>query len=1059
MSVEDDAKLLHSLAWSHYMKYKEVVEDYAGLREAIELERKAIEASPADSLDHQKYSYYLGLELGDAFYHTGDVKDLDEAISLITTPLEQLPDNSTVKPAFMSNLGILFKEKYAADQLANVHDIRHRKSRRFEDLEAVLRLRRDSLSITADDWKEEKLARKLQLTASLCEVYEEKRTLSHLQEAIDLMRKAVAATSEDDPEWLAYVQLLSVRIYKLYLETGELSNLHEAINFVDIFLNKTGKDHPDWTSQVSNKSVYLAYIYERTGNLVHLEDAIRLGRESLKGSSDDDSSIKLALGNLATALSSRSMVTGSLIDLEEAISYARAALTMAPDSQPGRYAQLHNLGSILLKRFSRNPDVLSDLDEGIDLLSKALDSLFDDSPERVTFSSRLASGLEKRYEKYGSPQDLEEGIRISREAVAAMNDTHVERPSAVNTLAALLKKRCKAGGLLEDVDEAIEISQKALSSMPENSAFRTELWITVGDLFAAKFGRTWMTTDVEEAVKNYRLAVSHPTGDILRRIIAAASVMPLCLSLQEAYNIGREAIEFVPKIAAERSLESVDRQHLLSYARGLAASVTGAAIRLKKDPSDALTILESGRGILGSSLSEIRTDIKELQEAFPQLAERFTHMREELESRTSLHSSDQSQSLGEDEQSQRRSAAKEFNDLLSEIQQKPGFEDFLGPLTMDQIRVAAVYGPIVILNCSWMGCEGIIIQEEKVLSMVLNDLDDGEIIERAEGFDLGTIETLERLWDVITEPVLEVLGFTEPPSNGQEWPHVWWIPTGPLSRFPLHASGRHRERADKTVMDRVISSYSPSLKALIQGRRQREVIAGPAKALLIDMEHTPNKSRLPQAPGEIKSVGKVCESMAIRPVSVGHRKHEILSCLRDCKIFHFAGHGYTNGHNPSKSHLCLGDSRDSLTIGDILKLNLHEKSPFLAYLSACNTGRVQDDKFIDESIYHISAFQLAGFRHVIGTLWKVKDKHCVDVARITYEAIRDGGMTDESVCQGLHKATRELRDLWLDEMDEMDGKSEKAVSGVRRGMRDVIPCDDDEELAPAYWVPYVHFGV
>jgi CHAT domain-containing protein len=77
--------------------------------------------------------------------------------------------------------------------------------------------------------------------------------------------------------------------------------------------------------------------------------------------------------------------------------------------------------------------------------------------------------------------------------------------------------------------------------------------------------------------------------------------------------------------------------------------------------------------------------------------------------------------------------------------------------------------------------------------------------------------------------------------------------------------------------------------------------------------------------------------------------------------------------------------------------------PFLAYLSACGTGRTQNNRFVDESIHLISACQLAGFRHVIGTLWEVNDQSCVDVARITYEGMKDGKMSDESVCLGLHR--------------------------------------------------------
>jgi hypothetical protein len=158
----------------------------------------------------------------------------------------------------------------------------------------------------------------------------------------------------------------------------------------------------------------------------------------------------------------------------------------------------------------------------------------------------------------------------------------------------------------------------------------------------------------------------------------------------------------------------------------------------------------------------------------------------------------------------------------------------------------------------------------------------------------------------------------------------------------------------------------------------------------------------------------------------------------------------------------------------------HGNLPFLAYLSACGTGQIRDQTFSDESIHLINACQISGFRHAIGTLWEVNDQVCVDIARITYEGMRDGGMTDESVCRGLHNASRELRDRWLNtpagdkhgrrlgKVDTQPVKGVKSVKiasslydgdGDRRGdglSRDIASCDDEE---PGLWVPYVHFGV
>ncbi|KAL2274246.1 hypothetical protein FJTKL_03558 [Diaporthe vaccinii] len=65
-----------------------------------------------------------------------------------------------------------------------------------------------------------------------------------------------------------------------------------------------------------------------------------------------------------------------------------------------------------------------------------------------------------------------------------------------------------------------------------------------------------------------------------------------------------------------------------------------------------------------------------------------------------------------------------------------------------------------------------------------------------------------------------MLGFVEPPISGG-LPHLWWVPTGPLTRFPLHAAGHHMKRSGETALDRVVSSYSPTIKSIIHTRQQR----------------------------------------------------------------------------------------------------------------------------------------------------------------------------------------------------------------------------------------------
>jgi len=82
------------------------------------------------------------------------------------------------------------------------------------------------------------------------------------------------------------------------------------------------------------------------------------------------------------------------------------------------------------------------------------------------------------------------------------------------------------------------------------------------------------------------------------------------------------------------------------------------------------------------------------------------------------------------------------------------------------------------------------------------------------------------------------------------------IPTGPLCLLPIHAAGYHCEPSSRTVLDRVISSYSPSIKALLYARRNRAQrdpsrCRASGKTVLISMGTTPENSKLAFAEKEM----------------------------------------------------------------------------------------------------------------------------------------------------------------------------------------------------------------
>lgn len=167
----------------------------------------------------------------------------------------------------------------------------------------------------------------------------------------------------------------------------------------------------------------------------------------------------------------------------------------------------------------------------------------------------------------------------------------------------------------------------------------------------------------------------------------------------------------------------------------------------------------------------------------------------------------------------------------------------------------------------------------------------------------------------------------------------------------------------------------------------------------------------------------------------------ILSALKTCTVFHFAGHAESHPSDPLKSSLLTTDwEKNPLTIEDFVQLNLGRTSPRLAYLSACTTSESHQGEFYDDAVHMMTACQMAGFQHVIGALWRVSDQCYANVAGLVYKMITDSGFIDrDKIAWSVHKAVRLLRDI----ADEGGDKREKDV---------------DKRSDPLVWAAFIHVG-
>jgi hypothetical protein len=107
------------------------------------------------------------------------------------------------------------------------------------------------------------------------------------------------------------------------------------------------------------------------------------------------------------------------------------------------------------------------------------------------------------------------------------------------------------------------------------------------------------------------------------------------------------------------------------------------------------------------------------------------------------------------------------------------------------------------------------------------------------------LSCLAWLWDAVAGPVLHDLRLDAAPAAGTPWPRLWWVPTGLLCSMPLHAAGHHDEPDPqaRTVFDRAVSSYAPTLRSLLRARWGPATTTG-QRGVVVSATDVPGHARL-----------------------------------------------------------------------------------------------------------------------------------------------------------------------------------------------------------------------
>lgn len=903
-------------------------------------------------------------------------------------------------------------------------------------------------------------------------------SISKIEEAILLTRKAIEIEQDPYPGRPPPLEILGCLLFLMtsilhgrHLSYGLAGSLDEAIRIMPEVIELTPPDHPERNERMKSLGDLLSSRFIETGAVTDLEEAIRV--TELSTAQGEQGGRVHVFETLGRRLRDKYERTRDPDDLEKAIKQTKKAVTLTTEQENDRPRLLSQLAHTFQTRYLAT-GATEDADEAIGLLKSVDDSTADSDPAKHRALLQLANLYIYRFEDTSTMSYIDQALQYLGKGMVVTTEGGRSRGEMFVHYGKALHSRFTAIGNPKDLKQAIWYVEKG------SERYYTEPWVAslLAKLYTARYHMTQCRSDILDAISYHDSALSSanlPKESYIRTGRDLISCCAIVSDWEKSYDIVSTVAEHIPELMS-RYLENSDKQYNLRNIAGIASDAAAVSLSAGKGPLAALRFLEQYRGVLSASLADLRIDIVDLQEKHPQLSEEFDMLRKVIQRDDSLKDPLEDEGIppwryGEN---RRYDAGKELDKLVLEIREQPGFEEFLLPPNEEEIRAAANPGPIIVINASVYRCDAILVESHQIRSIALPGLTLDEIQIRTRNLDSANPKVLEWLWDVVAKPVLDALGLTQTPND--IWPHIWWIPTGIMSKFPLHAAGYHTRGTSETVMDRAMSSYGSSIKTIINSRKYTtpHPFSSDARALLVPMEHTPGYPSLPHASKEVEMLQHYFKSINVDSVEPGRQVENIKTHLPSYSIFHFAGHGHTDPDDPLQSCLVLGDQKsEPLTVGSLFDIDLRRKPPFLAYLSACGTSQVNDQTLVDESIHLISAYQLAGFRHVIGTLWAVHDEMCVDMARLVYEGMRDEGMTDESVCRGLHDAGRKLRTDWVSASSSREANSpvvvgkadiespHEEVDGGWQLLSDLTVSDDGGErsITPAHWISYVHFGI
>ncbi|PVF95881.1 hypothetical protein CPB86DRAFT_816821 [Serendipita vermifera] len=975
------------------------------LDDAISRLEAAANLVPEKDTLRPKYLHDLASTLRTRFGRLGKLADLNDAISRYRIAVNLTPNNRPNKLAYLTDLGRCLITRF--QRLSNVADIEEAISRHQTAVDL------------APDRNPHKHHYLMDLGVSLVMRFEKLGNLIDLSDGISRQQAAVDLTPDNDPTKPNSLTSLGMCLRVRFNRAGNLDDINNAITRQQAALDLTPDSRPEKPGYLAQLGNTLMTRFSRLGNIADINDAISRIQAAANPMPENESHPPnpIWLNYLGICLQKRFEQFGTLSDIDEAISHQQATV----DSDPTNPYYLNTLGVSLLTRFNRSRN-LEDISDAILRQQAAVDLTADNVPNKPAYLANLGDYLQLRFDQLGKLSDLNDAISRHQLAVDLATDGHPEKPIYLTSLGSALRARFEHLGNLADIDNAISRQQTAVNLTSDSQSNKAGHFLDLSRSFCVRFRRFNHYSDAEAAISSAAAATS-PVGPLLTRFAAVEvwiSVASLINhhSLLDAYEC---ATRLIPQVAW-LDLPIKDHHQYLVDVGQITRNAVAAAISAEQYDK-ALEWLEQGRSIVYNQILQLRTPVAQLLDVNSVLANRLLHVSRLLEQGSQPGSLPRRilQSM-EEEECQYQALKTERESIIEEVRSLPGFENFLKPPSLSYLLGAAQDGPVVVLNTSRERCDALAIIDglDEVIHIPLpiitldrvNKLQDElKDLLSSSGIRMRSERAVHAAKDGGDNEHCRYIvaelwtGIVKPP-HPDTLPRIWWCTTGPLAFLPIHAAGIYSsDSTDSQISDYVISSYTPTLSALLESRKQ--TMDSSFKLLSVIQGSAPGAPSMPNTKEELNKirhhlVGRIHVVLEDQEGT----KARVIKAMDECNWLHLACQGVQKPEKPTKSSLILQDGH--LTLDEIIRLNLPNVE--FAFLSACQTN-IGDKSLSEEAIHIAQGMLLAGCRGVVATTWSINDELAPEITNQFYAHImKDQERPDSrNAAEALHLSVQELR--------------------------------------------------